>query len=74
MQGLFSMGDRRISKVLEAMLKIHDWRKACIDSGIDPDFYIMRKKDFTEALPWDFIDSGISKEKLWEEYQKALSE
>ncbi len=74
MQGLFSMGDRRISKVLEAMLKIHDWRKACIDSGIDPDFYMMRKKDFQEALPWDFIDSGISKEKLWEEYQKALSE
>lgn len=72
MQGLFSMGDRRISRVLEAMLKIHDWRKACIDSGIDPDFYIMRKKDFTEALPWDFIDSGISKERLWEEYQKAL--
>lgn len=74
MQGLFSMGDRRISRVLEAMLKIHDWRKACIDSGIEPDFYIMRKKDFAEALPWDFIDSGISKEKLWEEYQKALSE
>ncbi len=72
MQGLFSMGDRRISRVLEAMLKIHDWRKACIDSGIDPDFYIMRKKDFTEALPWDFIDSGISKERLWDEYQKAL--
>ena len=73
MQGLFSMGDRRISKVLEAMLKIHDWRKACIDSGIEPDFYMMRKKDFPEALPWDFIDSGISKEKLWDEYQKALS-
>lgn len=73
MQGLFSMGDRRISKVLEAMLKIHDWRKACIDSGIDPDFYMMRKKDFPEVLPWDFIDSGISKEKLWDEYQKALS-
>lgn len=72
MQGLFSMGDRRISKVLEAMLKIHDWRKACIDSGIDPDFYMMRKKDFQEALPWDFIDSGISKGKLWDEYQKAL--
>lgn len=72
MQGLFSMGDRRISRVLEAMLKSHNWRKACIDSGIDPDFYIMRKKDFTEALPWDFIDSGISKERLWEEYQEAL--
>lgn len=73
MQGLFSMGDRRISKVLETMLKIHDWGKACTASGIDPDFYMMRKKDFSENLPWDFIDSGLAKEKLWEEYQKALS-
>ena len=74
MQGLFSMGDRRISKPLEAMLRIHDWKKACIESGIDPDFYVMRNKDFSEKLPWDFIDSGISKERLRDEYQKALSE
>ncbi len=74
MQGLFSMGDRRISKTLETMLRIRDWKKACVDSGIDLDFYTMRKKDFSENLPWDFIDSGISKEKLWEEYQKALAD
>lgn len=73
MEGLFSMGDRRISKVLETMLGVQDWMKACIDSGIIPDFYMMRKKDFSENLPWDLIDSGISKERLWEEYQKALS-
>jgi len=73
MQGLFSMGDRRISKALEAMLRTHDWKKACIESGIDPDFYVMRNKDFSEKLPWDFIDSGLTKEKLWGEYQLALS-
>ncbi|MBI1811273.1 MAG: radical SAM protein [Nitrospirae bacterium] len=74
MQCFFSMGDRRISKPLEAMLRMHDWKKACIGSGIDPDFYVMRNKDFPEKLPWDFIDSGISKERLWDEYRKALSE
>jgi len=74
MQALFSMGDRRISKVLEAMLKISDWKKACVESGIDPDFYVTRNKGFSENLPWDFIDSGIAKEKLWEEYQKALTD
>jgi len=56
------------------MLKISDWKKACIEAAIDPDFYVMRNKSVSENLPWDFIDSGISKEKLWEEYQKALSE
>ena len=74
MQGFFSMGDRRVSRVLETMLKIHDWKKACIETGIGPDFYVMRNKGFSEKLPWDFIDSGISKERLWDEYRKALSE
>ena len=74
MQCLFSLGDRRTSKIIEAMLKIPDWKKACVETGIDPDFYVTRNKDFSEKLPWDFIDSGISKERLWDEYQKALSE
>jgi hypothetical protein len=56
------------------MLKIHDWKKACIETGIGPDFYAMRNKGFLEKLPWDFIDSGISKERLWDEYQKALAD
>lgn len=73
MQGLFSMGDRRVSMVIEKMSKTDDWIKAGESAGIDKDFYIFRKKEFTEILPWDFIDMGISKEKLWEEYQEALS-
>jgi len=73
MQGLFSMGDRRIADVLTKMLEEQDWKKACTSAGIDTDFYIMRQKNFSESLPWDFIDSGISKESLWEEYRKAIS-
>lgn len=73
MQGLFSMGDRKVSDVLERMIKTDDWRKACTDAGIDPDSYIFRQKGFDEVLPWDFIDHGISKGKLWEEYQEALA-
>ncbi|MBI4823924.1 MAG: radical SAM protein [Nitrospirae bacterium] len=74
MQGMFSMADRRVSNVLIKMLEVSDWQKASYNSGIKPDFYIFRKKDFTEPLPWDFIDTGISKEELWKEYQKAVSE
>ena len=72
MQGLFSLGDRRIFPVIERMADIDDWRTACADSGIDPDFYIFRNKQFEEALPWDFIDIGVPKEKIWEEYGKAV--
>jgi radical SAM superfamily enzyme YgiQ (UPF0313 family) len=73
MQGLFSQGDRRVSKVIEKMLEIQDWRKAAGAAGIKESFYIFRKKEFQEVLPWDFIDVGIEKERLWAEYQEALS-
>ncbi|MGB9715944.1 MAG: radical SAM protein [Thermodesulfovibrionales bacterium] len=74
MQGLFSQGDRRVSKVIEEMLNVQDWRKAVEKTGIREDFYIFRNKEFHETLPWDFIDVGISKERLWQEYQEALSQ
>jgi radical SAM superfamily enzyme YgiQ (UPF0313 family) len=73
MQGLFSLGDRRVAGVIAEMLKGQDWLKAAEASSIDRDFYISRKKEFNETLPWDFIDMGIPKERLWGEYQKALS-
>ena len=73
MQGLFSMGDRRISKVLETMQKTSEWMKFVEASGLNRDFYIFRKKDFNEILPWDFIDMGLEKEMLWKEYEEAIS-
>ena len=33
--------------------------------------FVYRKRDFTELLPWDFIDHGFKKSLLWKEYQKA---
>jgi radical SAM family uncharacterized protein len=73
MQGFFSMGDRRVSKAIEEMQRMNDWRKAAESAGLNKDFYLFRKKEFEEILPWDFIDSGISKEKLWAEYQEATA-
>jgi radical SAM superfamily enzyme YgiQ (UPF0313 family) len=73
MQGFFSQGDRRVSRAIEKIQAYNDWRKAAAAAGINEDFYIFRKKEFNENLPWDFIDVGITKEKLWAEYQEALS-
>ena len=73
MQGFFSMGDRRVSKAIEEMQRMNDWRKAAESAGLNKDFYLLRRKEFEEILPWDFIDSGISKEKLWAEYQEATA-
>lgn len=72
MQGLFARGDRRIAQALKVMSNGKDWKGACLEAGVDIDYYIFRKRRFDERLPWDFIDCGISKERLWKEYQRAI--
>jgi radical SAM superfamily enzyme YgiQ (UPF0313 family) len=73
LQGFFARGDRKVFKVIEAMSKTDDIKKGCSETGIDMDFYIFRKRDFQEILPWDFIKSDTMKERLWEEYASALA-
>jgi radical SAM superfamily enzyme YgiQ (UPF0313 family) len=73
LQGFFARGDRRVFKVVEAMSKSDDVKKACSETGIDMDFYLFRQREFREILPWDFIKSDTNKERLWEEYAAALS-
>ena len=72
MQGLFALGSRKVGAIIEGAasgdplaLKGREYEKAL-------DFFVFRKKDISENLPWDFIDAGVSKEKLWQEYIKAI--
>ncbi len=73
MQGFFSRGDRRVSKAIEEMSVIRDWAKAAETAGVKENFYLFRERKFDEILPWDFINIGIKKERLWAECQEALS-
>jgi radical SAM superfamily enzyme YgiQ (UPF0313 family) len=74
-QALLSRGDRRVGKILLAVHQVQgDWGKALRETSINPDFYVYRKRDLDEIFPWDFIDHGISKERLKEEYLKAMKE
>ncbi len=72
-QALLSMGDRRVGAIL---LSAHesggDWTKALRFSKINPDFFVYRPKGLNEVLPWDFIDHGITKKHLINEYKLAL--
>lgn len=68
-QAFLSRGDRRIGRVIKLMKDRGDWVGVSKEAGIDPEFYISRKRDFNEILPWDFIDTGVRKEYLWEEYE-----
>ncbi len=73
LQALLSLGDRRVGQML---LTAHgnrgNWKKTFQSSEINPDFFVYRPKDLDETLPWDFIDHGIKKSFLQEEYNLAL--
>ena len=73
LQALFSRGDRRVADILVlAHTNNGNWAQTLKTIPINPDFYVQRQRNFSELLPWDFIDHGIKKSFLWQEYQKAL--
>jgi hypothetical protein len=49
------------------------WAQAFREVNVNPDFYVYRPKEIGEILPWDFIDQGVEKAVLAEEYGQALS-
>lgn len=84
-EAVFALGDRRVAKALKTAWKngcIFDgwgdkfdyevWMDSFKESGVDPEFYNQREKDFEEILPWDFIDCGVNKDFLINEKKKSL--
>ncbi len=75
LQCLLSRGDRRVGKLLLAAHGLKgNWPQVFHTVDINPDFYVYRQRNFEEILPWDFIDHGVTKKFLWEEYGEALKE
>jgi radical SAM family uncharacterized protein len=74
-QALLSRGDRRVGKILMTAYRCRgNWGQAFRETNINPDFYVYRRRDLDEIFPWDFIDHGIPKERLKEEYLTAMKE
>ncbi len=74
-QALLSRGDRRVGRMLMAAHQYQgNWEQALRRSSLNPDFFVYRWRRLDETFPWDFIDHGIPKEKLKEEYFIAMKE
>ncbi|MCL2864332.1 MAG: TIGR03960 family B12-binding radical SAM protein [Lachnospiraceae bacterium] len=84
LEGLMARGDRRVSKLIIAAYEkgcLFDswseyfqfdlWQEAMEETNIDLDFYTMRTREKEERFPWDFIDIGVDKSYLWQEWQQA---
>ncbi|ARE87339.1 Radical SAM superfamily protein [Clostridium formicaceticum] len=85
LEAVFARGDRRLSKVLaqavaegckfDGWMEHFDfdkWMEVFEKVGIDPNFYVNRKREYEEILPWDHIDVGVSKEFLIRENERAI--
>jgi radical SAM superfamily enzyme YgiQ (UPF0313 family) len=71
-QALFSSGDRRIGRVIEATARLNgDLNAAIRETGIDPAFHTSRRRAYDEILPWDIVDSGISRSFMQQEDERA---
>ena len=72
-QALFSRGDRKVADILTlAHTNKGNWAQTLKAVSANPDFYTLRERDIDEHLPWDFIDHGIKKSFLQQEFQRAL--
>ena len=87
LEAIFARGDRRLAPVLvdamragsvldswEDRLNLEAYENAFEKNGIDTDFYASRTRGADEIFPWDFIDIGVTKAFLRNEYEKALRE
>ncbi len=83
-EGVLARGDRRVGAVIEAAYRngcIYDawtesfhydkWMEAFAAVGLDYHFYTSRTRSLDEIFPWDFIDTGVTREFLKREWKRA---
>ena len=84
LEGVLARGDRRLGKVIlrafelgckfdswDDKFNFNAWMQAFDENNIDPHFYTHRKREFSELLPWDHLDFGVSRKFLENENKKA---
>ncbi|AET70587.1 radical SAM family uncharacterized protein [Desulfosporosinus orientis DSM 765] len=87
LEAVFAKGDRRLAPLLEWAVKhgckfdgwseefqYDVWMEGFQELGIDPHFYANRAMDYDDILPWEHLESGVTKEFLIEEHHRALQE
>ena len=87
LEGVWARGDRRLSRLLVTayqkgcrfdgwsdQFRYDLWADALAEEGLDPEFYTLRSRDVCEPLPWDHIDTQMTKAFLAAEWENATRE
>ena len=85
LEGVFSRGDRRLAPVVESAYRkgaifsswvegfsLDPWMEALAEHGLSVEEYT-RARSLDEPLPWDHLQSGISRAYLLRERERAVS-
>ncbi|GBC63806.1 B12-binding domain-containing radical SAM protei n [Desulfonema ishimotonii] len=86
LEGIWARGDRRLSGLLTAAyrrgcrfdgwsdhFRFDLWQAVMDENGVTPDAYTARRRDTDAPLPWDHIDTGVTREFLVREWENALA-
>ncbi len=83
-EGIFARGDRKVAPAIvyayehgalfdawTETFSYENWIKAFNETGVDYEDYIFRLRDDNEPFPWDFIDCGVNRQYLLNEWHRA---
>ena len=86
LEGAFARGDRALGKVIAEAVRrgcrfdgwtecfdFKKWTEAFAACGLDPAAYACRTFGVDDELPWDHVRTGVTKEFLKSEYQRAAA-
>ena len=66
LQGIFSLGEQNVGlAIYHKIVDKSDWEQAMLKAGVDKEALLYSPKKYDDVLAWDFIESGVKKEKLW---------
>lgn len=84
LEAVFAKGDRRLGQVLKKAweggckfdswtehFQYNVWQQVFEECKYDPQKIAYRRGEFTDDLPWDHLDMGVSKKFLWRERDRA---
>jgi radical SAM family uncharacterized protein/radical SAM-linked protein len=85
LEAVFARGDENLAPLIEKawqlgcrldgwseMFNFSKWLEAMETTSIDAKSYAERTFEKDAAFPWDNINTGVTKDFLWKEYEKAL--
>ncbi|HBR21060.1 MAG TPA: TIGR03960 family B12-binding radical SAM protein [Nitrospiraceae bacterium] len=86
LEAVFARGDERLAPLIEKAWSLgcrldawgetfdfQKWTQAIEETGINASAYAEKTYGIDERLPWDIIDTGVNKDFLCKEYQRAIT-